>query len=138
MKNLKMLTTLLIWVQFFFFSYKGNVLKNNELIAGKSLKALNVLLINCHKYKLKRKILCQLFDSSVGSILNHASEICGFSKSKELERIHLKFCKNVLEVRTSTSKAAVYAELGHYPLYITRYVNIVKCWLKSNNTENIL
>ena len=103
-----------------------------------NLKALNVLLMNCHKYKTKLKLLCQLYDS-----FNYASEINGFLKSKEVERIHLKFCKffkNILKVRTSTSNTAVYAELGRHLLrvYLTRYVNIVKYWLKLNNTENIL
>jgi len=58
------------------FNYLGTLLSYNgifysfyEYLVGKSLKALNML-------------LCQLFDSFVGAILNYFSEICGFSKSK--------------------------------------------------------
>ena len=47
------------------FSYTGNFEHNKEQIVGKALKALNMLLMNCHKYKLKPKTLCQLFLSLV-------------------------------------------------------------------------
>ena len=76
--------------------------------------------------------------SFVGSILNYAAEISGLSKSKDIERIHLKFCKNILKVRKSTSNATVYADLGRYPLYITRYLQIIKYWFKVINTNNVL
>ena len=33
---------------------------------------------------------------------------------------------------------AVYGELGRYPLYITRYIRIVKYWFKIMNSNNII
>ena len=57
------------------FNYLGTVFKYN----GKF--ALNVL--------------CQLFDAFVGSILSYSSEVWGYTKSKEIERVHLKFCKRI-------------------------------------------
>ena len=107
------------------FKYTGSFLPNPEYSIGKALKALNVLLVNYKKLPLKPKILCQLFDSFVGSILLYASEIWGFSKSKEIERVHLKFCKRLLNVRLNTCTAGVYGELGRYPLYISRYVIVI-------------
>ena len=98
------------------FNYSGTIFKytdsfssNTEYIIG---KALNFLVVNCKKLPLKPKILCQLFDSFVGSILLYALEIWGFSKSKELERVHLKFCKRLLNVRLNTCTAGIYGELG--------------------------
>ena len=41
----------------------------------------------------------------------------GFGKYKEIERIHLKFCNIVSNVKSSTSNAGVYGELGRYLLY---------------------
>ena len=32
----------------------------------------------------------------------------------------------------------VYGELGRHPLYVERYVRIVKYWLKVVNSENII
>ena len=81
-------------------------------VVGKSLKSLNVLLCKCHNYDLTPKTLCQLFDAFVLPILNYSSEIWGYTKSKELEKIHLKFCKRLLGVRVNTCTAAVYGELG--------------------------
>ena len=120
------------------FNYTGNFALNQEHLVEKALKAMNVLLINCRKLKLKPKIACQLFDAFVGSILSYSSEIWGYSKSKEIERIHLKFCKAILNVRTNTSNAGIYGELGRYPLYISRYIRIIKYWFKLLNTENVL
>ena len=61
----------------------------------------------------------------------------GYTKSKELERIHLKFCKGLLRVRANTCTAAVYGELGRYPLYIQRYVKIIQNWFKIIDSDTI-
>ena len=55
-----------------------------------------------------------------------------------LEKLHLKFCKTILGVRQSTCNAAVYGELGRYPLYINRYLRIIKYWFKTCKSNNIL
>ena len=120
------------------FNYTGNYSLNQETLAGKGLKALNVLLSNTRKYTLKPRTVCQLFDAFVGSTLNYACEIWGFSKSKEIERIHLKFCKYLLNVKTSTCNMGVYGELGRYPLYINRYVRMIKYWTRIVKSDNIL
>jgi len=76
-----------------------------------------------------------LFDTFFCSILNYACEISGFSKSKEIERIHLKFCKKIIMCKMNT---AVYGESGHYPLYSSRYVRILKYWFRLIQTDNII
>jgi hypothetical protein len=119
-------------------NYTGNFNLNTQTLYGKSLKALNNLVANLKKYETKPKIALQLFDSFIGSILMYASEVWGFHKSKKLENIHLKFCKTILGVRKSTSNVAVYGELGRYPLYINRYVRIVKFWFKIISSSNII
>jgi hypothetical protein len=120
------------------FNYTGTFNLNQEHLVGKALKAMNILLCKCKEFDLSPKVLCQLFDAFVGSILNYASEIWGYSKSKEIERIHLKFCKRLLNVKTNTCNASVYSELGRYPLYIQRYTRMIKYWLKIINTDNII
>ena len=120
------------------FHYTGNFAENQEYIVGKSMKALNALLINCFKFKLPISTICQLFDAFIGSILSYACEIWGYSKSKAIERIHLKFWKRILQVKSSTSSMAVYGELGRYPLYTSRYMKIIKYWYKLLDTKNII
>ena len=60
------------------------------------------------------------------------------NKSDDIERIHLKFCKRILNVRSNTCTSGVYGELGRYPLFITRYVRIIKYWFKLLTTDNII
>jgi hypothetical protein len=120
------------------FNYTGSFLKNQEFVIGKSLKALNALLYHCKKIRLKPKLLCQLFDSFVGSILAYSSEIWGFGKFCQVERIHLKFCKRLLGVRQNVNSNSVYGELARYPLYISRYVRIIRYWCKLLQSNNSL
>jgi len=120
------------------FNYTGSFNLNNEYIVGKALKALNVLLANCKKMPLKPKLLCQLFDSFVGSILSYAAEVWGYTKAKEIERIHLKFCKRILNVPVNSCSAAVYGELGRHPLYINWHCKIINYWCKLQSTDNII
>jgi len=119
-------------------NYTGSFILNQEQLVGKALKAMNTLLYKCKQYDLKPRILCQLFDAFVGSILNYASEIWGFNKFKDIERTQLKFCKRLLNVKSNTCNATVYGELGRHPQYVNRYVRIVKYWLKVVNSENII
>jgi len=51
------------------FHYTGNVNVNQEYLVGKALKAMNFLLNKCSEFDIKPKLLCQLFDTFVGSIL---------------------------------------------------------------------
>ena len=82
--------------------------------------------------------LFQLFDAFVGSILNFSSEIWGMSKSKEIEHLHLKFCKKILGVESSTCTSILYSELNRYPLYINRYSSIIKYWGKILSFNNLI
>ena len=83
-------------------NYTGKFSLNQQQLVGKGLKTLNVLLKKCRKYIGKPKIRCKLFYSFIGSILDYACEMSGFSKSKKNERIHLKFCKNILMCKMNT------------------------------------
>ena len=108
------------------FNYTGPFVLNQAHLTGKALKALHFLICKCREFDLNPKILCQLFDVFVGSVLSYACEIWGYTKSKDIECIHLKFCKELLQVKSSMCNATVNGELGHFPLFINRYVRIIK------------
>jgi len=120
------------------FKYNGNYAFNNDFIIRKALKASNVLLYNCKRYPMKPNVLCQLFDAFVGSILSYSSEVWGYTKSKEIERVHLKFCKRILNIRINSCAIGVYGELARYPLYIQRYYRIIKYWCTLRQSNNII
>ena len=119
-------------------NYTGTFALNIKCLKGKALRAMHTLLNNIKRYNIRPDISLQLFDAFVGSILNYGCPIWGFTKSCELERIHLQFCKTILGVKQSTSNAAIYAELGRYPLYVFRFVHIIKYWVKIINTDSML
>ena len=119
-------------------NYTGNFNLNSQTLYGKGLKALNNLLSNLKKYECKPRVALQLVDAFVSPIITYGCEVWGFTKSSQLERLHLKFCKATLGVRQSTANVAVYGELGRYPLYINRYVRIITYWLKLKDSDNII
>ena len=99
---------------------------------------MNLSLCKCREFDLSPKILCQLFDAFVGSVLSYACEIWGYTKSKDIERIHVKFCKRLLQVKSSMYNAIVYGELGRFPMFVNRYVRIIEYRYKVSQSQNIL
>ena len=97
-------------------NYTGSFVLNNQFLKGKALRAICVLYNNIKLHQVLPDTSLQLFDSFVVSILNYASPIWGFYKAKNLEQVHLKFCKWILGVKSNACIAAVYGELWRYPL----------------------
>ena len=80
--------------------------------------------------------MCSIFDTHVCSVLLYGSELWGFYKSADVEKVHLNFCKNVLGVGKKTSNNMVYFELGRLPLNVKMKLRIFKYWIKLKTTEN--
>jgi hypothetical protein len=64
-------------------------------------------------YKLSVKIQLDLFDKMIKPVLLYGCEVWGFGKNEVLERVHLKFCKILLNLKSSTPNYMVYGELGN-------------------------
>ena len=66
-------------------------------------------------------VSCQLdlFDKVIIPMLTYGSEIWGYENIDILEKLHVKFCKLLLNLKTSTPNFMLYGELGRYPLNIT-------------------
>ena len=71
-----------------------------------------------------------LFDKYISPILNYSSEVWGFHKAIEIERVHLNFCKRLLGVKKSTQNDFIYGELGRFPMQLYRFIRIINYWLK--------
>ena len=103
--------------------------------ASKALFALSKIFDSrmlCIEDKLK------LFDALVQPILMYGCEIWGFHKANDIEKVHLKFLKQILGVRRQTCNIAVYGEVGRVPLYVLRKVRILKYWYKILSSQNTL
>ena len=126
------------------FTYLGITLSSNgklscskalEEQAPKALFSLNNLF---DKIALSISEKIKLFDSMILPILNYASEIWGFHPAPDIERVHLKFLKQILKVKSQTPSAAVYGELGRVPLHVMRKEHILKYWFKVKCSTNTL
>ena len=85
------------------------------------------LTVNINKTKI---MILELFDKLIKPILHYGSEIWGFLNANVIERVHLRFCKNLLGVKRSTQNDFVYGELGRTSLTYSRLVQIIKYWFK--------
>ena len=62
---------------------------------------------------------CKLLDLLVGSILNYGAEVWVMYEAKDVEMLHTKFCRWILQVEKSTNLSGLYGELGRAPLIIS-------------------
>ena len=63
-------------------------------------------------------INCQLdlFDKMVKPTLLYGCEIWGLGNIEIIERVHIKFCKLLLQLNNLTPTYMIYGELGRYPI----------------------
>jgi hypothetical protein len=90
-----------------------------------------------YETKTKRKyhnlsVSCQLdlFDKVVKPIVLYGSEVWGFRNYHMVEKVHLKFCKLSLNLKTSTANSLVYGELGRFPLSVDIKQRMTSYWTK--------
>ena len=74
--------------------------------------------------------MCKLFDALVVPVCNCACKLWGFQKAPEMELMHRKFCKFLLNMPPSTANVAIYGELGRMPMDLQRKVLMVKYWIR--------
>ena len=79
---------------------------------------------------------CRLFDTLVGSILNYNAEVWGAYEAKDVELIHTKFCRWILNVQKSTNLAGLYEELGRAPFTVIGKIRMINYWLKLLKLED--
>ena len=76
-----------------------------------------------------------LFNTLIAPILSYGCKVWGFCIADPIEKFHLCFLKNVLNVKKSTPNCFVYGELGVYPLLLQRKIRIFKYWVKIMNSN---
>ena len=96
------------------FSSGGSFVKATSTLSGKVLKALYSLFAITEDKEIPLDLVLGLFDTFVGSILSYGCEKWGFSRADYIERVHKKFCKWLINVKSSTNYLLLYGELGRY------------------------
>ena len=69
-------------------SYTGSFTLNNQYVVGKAMKVMRVLYNNICKHSVNPKISLELVDAFANPIINFGCQTRGFTKAKELGRIH--------------------------------------------------
>ena len=118
------------------FHYNGNLEPGIKALSDQALKATNQLLALFKRMKFDVKTKLRLFDSLVSPIILYASEVWGIYGYDHIDKIHIKFCKNLLGVRAQTPNYAVYGDLGRFPLSVIAKERSVKYWLKILSNRN--
>ena len=77
-----------------------------------------------------------LFDSMVVPILLYGSEVWGIYENKEIDKLHIKFCKRILGVKQQTPNLAVLGELGRFPLSVISKQRSIIYWSKIMKKTN--
>ena len=124
------------------FTYLGVLLQSNKgwqsqekCMSGKGLKCLNIMCRYTYKYRLNLSNLLALFDILVEPVLNYGAEVWGFYNAPQVERVHLKFLKGCLHLKSSTRNEMVYGETGRVPMIFVRYIKIIRFWLKLSDKK---
>ena len=65
-------------------------------------------------YAPEPSFLCTLFDILVMPVLLYESEIWGFHKAVDIEKVHFLFCKPILHLKRNKANYFIYGELGRY------------------------
>ena len=120
------------------FNYNGKFNLTQKQLADQGRKAMFALNAKLKNHTFNIETQCSVFDIYVNSILSYASEVWGFHKGLDVERVHTNFCKNTLGVKKNTSNKLVYYELGRLPLHLLRKLRILKYWIKLRRTENCI
>ena len=89
------------------------------------------LLSKGRKFGMSLDTMLDLFDKIVVPILSYGCEIWSFEDCTIIEKLHLKFCKYLLCLKTSTPNVMVYGETGRFPLYIKFHAQLICFWRKT-------
>ena len=133
------------------YKYLGHVLCNSKNIhkemyahlATQAQKAMYALKENTRSTVgyLPPKLSLKMFDTHILPVLEYNSEIWfAVKETNDLEKIQLKFLKNMLSVRSQTPTTAILTDTGRYPLFLRQWSSALKYFdrLKNKNCPVLL
>ena len=112
------------------FNYNGKFTLAKRKLCDQAQKALFALYGKIRNICIPVDLQLKLFESLIEPILLYACEIWGFENSEIIEKIQLRFLKNILSVRSSTPNYMVYGETGKSPLDIKVKTRMLNFWSK--------
>jgi hypothetical protein len=112
--------------------------KARAKLMDQARKALYCLYRKLRNISIPIDLQLKLFDTLILPILTYGCEIWCYGNTKQLEKIHLQFCRNILGARTTTPNFMTYGELGRTPIDICIKLRIVNFWNRLISNEKKL
>lgn len=120
------------------FKFNGNFSDARKKLVEQSQKSLFSIFKKIRNHSIPVDVQLKLFDSLVEPILLYGSEVWGYENLEIIERVHLQFCKRILNLRPSTPNFMVYGELGRHPLHVRANMRMVSFWCRLLKNETKL
>lgn len=125
------------------FSRSGSFCKAKKHLCEQAQKAMYGVIRKIRQFNLPISCQFDLFDKVVLPVLIYGCEVWGYENLQVVERIHLKFLKHILQLKSSTPSFMVYGETGRFPIYVNVYSRMISYWAKlstgcDNKIVNVL
>ena len=91
-------------------------------------KAMFSLLKTARGQELPIHVVLQLFQTMVVPVMLYGCEIWGFESADIIERLQLRFLKQLLRLNKNTMTELVYGETGFYPLSVQIQSRMIRFW----------
>ncbi len=117
------------------FSSNGSFLGHKKHKFEQANKSMFALLKNIRQLSLPMDLQLELFDRIVVPLLLYACETWGYEKLDLLEKLHLRFLKYILNLKTSTPTCMVYGESGRMPIRLVVQQRMVNYFLRTVNSK---
>ena len=134
-------------------SASGHFTEAKNTLYNKSLKAYFKLCKSFGESKPKISTFFHIFDHTVKPVILYGSEIWGtFNTNKFntdgsfynlcndfiLEKLNIKACRFILGLNKRCTNAAVRGEIGRFPILFNIIINILKYWVRINESKDPL
>ena len=108
-----------------------HLFRKGELdLKEQATKTLYSVIGKCRRFDLPVDMQIDLFNTMVLPILTYSCEIWGLYIVRDVELLHLKFCKQILSVHKNTRNDKVYGELSAFPLITYIKCKMIGYWTK--------
>jgi hypothetical protein len=118
------------------FNYNGKFQIAMKQLFQQSQRAMFSILAKSRKLGLPIDIQLQMFDHIVTPILLYGVEAWGHENTGIIEKLHLRFCRILLNANKNTAKCMIYGELGRTDLNVKIKGRMVSYWAKMLNSKD--
>ena len=110
------------------FKFNGHFNNNFEDLKEKGNRAMRSVVKKARRDKLPIDLQFDLFDKMVMPVILYGCEIWGYKNLGTLENLHLKFCKLVMKLKSSTPDVMVYGESGRLKVEYYAKKRMINFW----------